>query len=220
MGDSSRSPVTISIAVMAHPKRRAAAESLARQVDADSIVWDTNDDEWDTGRRALAVYDRTKMHHIVLQDDALPIDGFREHAIAALKQHPDTLVSFYLGTSRPPQWQAAVDDACMRAEDIGAAWVTAPTLLHGVAIAMPTVEIPDLLAWCEKPVVPYDERVGMYWQHVLRRPPLYTWPSLVDHDDGPTIARHLDGKPRTEPRRARSLGVPQSWATEVVAVER
>ncbi len=66
------------------------------------------------------------------------------------------LVSFYLGTSRPPQWQHAVDRACMTADDCGAAWITAPTLLHGVAIAIPTVEIPALLAWCERPQVPYD----------------------------------------------------------------
>jgi len=219
MGDSSRSPVTLSIAVMAHPKRSDAAERLARQVDADDVVWDTNDDEWDTGRRALAVYDRTKMHHIVLQDDALPIDGFRDHAIAALKQHPDTLVSFYLGTSRPPQWQPAVDDACMRAEDAGAAWIEAPELLHGVAIAIPTSQISDLLSWCTLFETPYDQRIGSYWRRHLLRPILYTWPSLVDHDDAGTLVDHSDRAARDQPRRARLVGTPSTWATPSIALE-
>lgn len=220
MGHSSRStdPVRLSIAVMAHPLRARAAEDLARHVDADNIVWDTHDDEWDTGRRAIATYDRTATHQIVLQDDALPVPDFRLHAAAALEQHPDALVSFYLGTSRPPQWQPAVDDACMRAEDAGAAWISAPVLLHGVAIAIPTAEIAALLAWCERPTVPYDERLGMYWRHLLERPVLYTWPSLVDHNDGPTIARHRDGEHRNDPRRARLTGTPSSWQTQAIAL--
>lgn len=210
--------MTLSLTVMAHPKRRAAAQRLAVAVGADAIEWDTCDDEWDTGRRAIATHDPAGTHHLVLQDDALPIPDFRHHAAAALEQHPDALVSFYLGTSRPPQWQPAVDDACMRAEDAGAAWISVPTLLHGVAIAIPTVEIPNLLAWCERPTVPYDERLGMYWRHVLDRPVLYTWPSLVDHDDGPTIARHRDGVHRDEPRRARMVGTPLTWGTVAIDV--
>ena len=207
--------MTLSIEVMAHRRRARAAEHLASTLNA-TIVWDELDDEWHTGARTIAAYDPAATHHIVLQDDALPVLDFRRHATAALEQHPDALVSFYLGTSRPPQWQPAVDDACMRAEDAGAAWISAPVLLHGVAIAIPTVEIPALLAWCERPTVPYDERLGMYWRYVLERPVFYTWPSLVDHDDGPTIARHRDGERRDAPRRARLVGTPQSWATEAM----
>lgn len=209
--------MTLSIAIMAHPRRAAAAERLAHELDA-TIVWDELDDEWHTGRRAIAAYDPAASHHLVLQDDALPLPDFRRHAAAALEHHPDALVSFYLGTSRPPQWQLAVDDACMRAEDTGNAWISAPVLLHGVAIAIPTVEIPAMLAWCERLEVPYDERLGMYWRYVLERPVMYTWPSLVDHDHGPTIALHRDGEHREEPRRARLVGHPQSWATTTVRI--
>lgn len=217
MGAGSRAAVTLSVTVMAHPKRRDAAEQLARTLDA-SIVWDEHDDEWHTGARALAAYEPTATHHLVLQDDAVPVPDFRRHATAALTEHPDALVSFYLGTSRPPQWQHAVDRACMTADDCDAAWITAPTLLHGVAIAIPTVEIPAMLAWCERPQVPYDERIGMYWRYILDRPVFYTWPSLVDHDDGPTIATHPDGDARTAPRRARLVGWPQTWSTETVPI--
>lgn len=211
--------MTLSVAIMAHPRRTLAAQRLAAATGA-QIVWDEHDDEWHTGARAIAAYDPAATHHLVLQDDAVPIDGFLDHAAAALEHRPDDLVSFYLGTSRPPQWQAAVDDACMRAEDAGAAWIAARELLHGVAIAIPTAEIPDLLTWCEPFNVPYDQRIGMYWRRVLERPVLYTWPSLVDHDDTRSLVQHPDGAPRTAIRRARLLGTPGDWHTATVDADR
>jgi len=211
--------VRLSVAVMAHPRRRTAAEHLARQLDA-TLVWDERDDEWHTGARAIATYDPTADFHLVLQDDALPVPEFLEHASAALEHRPGDLVSFYLGTSRPPQWQAAVDDACMRAEDAGAAWITAPVLLHGVAVAIPTAAIPTLLTWCELSTIPYDQRIGMHWRINLRRPVYYSWPSLVDHHDTATLVDHDDRAPRSEPRRARMLGTPPRWGTTPVALER
>jgi len=144
--------------------------------------------------------------------------GFLQHAAAALEHRPGDLVSFYLGTSRPPEWQAAVDDACMRAEDAGAAWITAQALLHGVAIALPASEVPEMLAWCERPNLPYDKRLGAYWWYQMARPVFYTWPSLVDHDDGPTVVDHGDVRDSSAPRRARQVGTPLSWATPVIAL--
>jgi hypothetical protein len=211
--------VTLNVAIMAHPRRKHAAKRLAAATGA-QIVWDERDDEWHTGARAIAAYDPTATHHLVLQDDALPIDDFLEHAAAALEHRPDDLVSFYLGTSRPPQWQAAVDDACMRAEDAGAAWITAPALLHGVAIAIPTTAIPQMLAWCQPLTVPYDQRIGMYWRRVLEQRVLYTWPSLVDHDDTRSLVQHPDGAPRTAIRRARLLGTPERWDTDAIDADR
>ena len=101
----------------------------------------------------------------------------------------------------------------MGAEDCGAAWITASDLLHGVAIAIPAAEIPAMLAWCEPFTVPYDQRIGMYWRRILDRRILYTWPSLVDHHDTPSLVQHADGAPRTSVRRARLLGTPEGWDT-------
>jgi hypothetical protein len=205
----------ISVAIMAHPDRAAAAEALAIETGA-QLVWDEVGDEWDTGRRALAAFHPDASHHVVLQDDAIPILGFLEHAIAAIAHEPSSLISFYLGTSKPRSWQPWVDDAIEAADREGAAWLSCERLLHGVALALPVEDIQILLA-AELPALPYDERIG-HWFAQQGRPSLYTWPSLVDHADGDTLVAHADGQPRTEPRRARRLGTPATWATETIAI--
>ncbi len=208
----------LSVAVMAHPSRMEAATALAEQLDA-QLVWDAGDnDEWHTGSRALAAFDPTATHHLVLQDDALPVPGFFKHAAAAIAQHPDSLISFYLGTARPPKWQPAVQLATETADQVGASWISCPKLLHGVALALPTVDIPRLLAWAERSRQPYDERIGTWYRYEARRPVMYTWPSLVDHADGATVARHPDGSPRVKPRVARRVGVPTSWDTDTISI--
>lgn len=207
----------LSVAIMAHPRRRRQAELLAAQTGG-YIVWDTKNDEWDTGSRALAAHNPGASHHIVLQDDAMPIPKFLGHAAAAIEQHPDRLISFYLGTWKPLEWQAAVDDATEDADRLGLSWLMCDRLLHGVAIALPVADIEPLLEWCQRPEVPYDERIGIWYRYVAERPALFTWPSLVDHADTDTIAEHPDGEARDQPRRARRVGVPATWKTEVIPI--
>jgi hypothetical protein len=201
----------IDVVVMAHPARREQAVLLAEATDA-TIVWDQLDDEWDTGARALREFDPCATHHIVLQDDALPVPGFIEHAERAIAARWHDPISFYLGTSRPPQWQGNVDKATAAADAEGLAWLTAEQLLHGVAVAVPTHDITSLLAWCRHSVLPYDERIGA-WYRTQRRLITYTWPSLVDHADDGTLVQHADHRPRRRPRVARKVGVPATWHT-------
>lgn len=207
--------IRLSIAVMAHPAREQAAEQLALDIDA-RVTWDRHRDEWETGSRALAAYDPQATHHLVLQDDALPVAGFRAHAAAAIAQHPDSLISFYLGKSRPPHLQRRFTRATLAADEQHAAWISSDRLHHGVAIALPIADIDPLLEWCRIPNLPYDERIGA-WYRFARRPVLYTWPSLVDHADTDTlIPRHHDGQPRDQPRVAWRTGTPTNWDTDVI----
>lgn len=206
--------VRLSISVMAHPAREEAADILARQVGA-RVTWDRCRDEWETGARALAAYDRFATHHIVLQDDAVPVPDFRQHAAAAIAEHPESLISFYLGKSRPPHMQRRIIRATLTADEQSAAWVSSDRLLHGVGIAIPVADIDPLLEWCRIPNLPYDDRIGA-WYRMQRRPVLYTWPSLVDHADTETLVKHLDGQPRDQPRIAWRTGTPSTWDTDVI----
>lgn len=210
--------VRLSVTVMAHPRRGARAEELAAAVGA-QIVWDQRHDEWDTGSRALADHGAHSTHHLVLQDDAVLTRGFYEHAVAAITQHPDAPISFYLGRRRPPNYQRRVMAATLLADELGAAWISCQDMLHGVAIALPVPHIAPLLHWAEGRREPYDERIGK-WYREQRRRVLYTWPSLVDHEDGePLITRRPDHQPRTRGRVAWRRGTPTTWATSIVEIQ-
>lgn len=201
--------MTTSYAVMAHPKRRDQAEQLAQRahIPETAIVWDQQDDEWDTGSRALAT--AWGDWHCVLQDDAIAFPDLRtqvEHAIIFAPER--TAISLYVGTLRPlaPRVTAAV----VQATQSGAAWLTHHTLLWGVAVLLPTEDIPGILNHSD-PRLPYDRRIGE-WYHEQDRPVLYTNPSLVDHSDIPSLLHDRRG-----PRRAHKVGTPD-WNYSAIPI--
>jgi hypothetical protein len=201
----------VSIMVMAHATRHMQAEHLAASLEAGISMDNGNLGETANGDRAWSGHDRDSDWALTLQEDALPIDGFLDHARAALEHAPPTAVSFYVGTGRPRQ--PLVKAAIATADSIGASWLQCVTLLWGVAVAMPTAHIDPFLAWAKDSDLVYDRRIGAYWQH-LGIPVRYTWPSLVDHADGPTL---LDHHPRS-PRKAWRVGIPSQWQGEAVSI--
>jgi hypothetical protein len=150
---------------------------------------------------------------VVVQDDALLVDGFREQVPAALVHAPQTGVSFYFGAGRP---EAGVTRyVAARAEKRGASWIEWDRLAWGVAVAMPTAAVEDFLAWGAGSTERYDRRIGEFWRE-QRRPIRYTWPSLVDHDDSiPTLAQR---RPAGVQRVAYRVGTRDSWAGSVLRV--
>lgn len=215
------------IVVMAHPSRRASAELLAQTVDASLIVWDLGDGEWDTASRAwragLALANDLDVSHVlVIQDDAIPVDHLREHILEMLDDAPtrEAAFSLYLGKVKPARWVTNVEFAVRLAEREGCAWLTATHLLHGVAVVLPARVIEPMLSWCEKPTLPYDERIGTWIRRVWQKPTLYTVPSLVDHDDSlATLVEHADDVRRSPKGRvAWRYGVPASWRTDALVI--
>lgn len=202
--------MTTSYAIMAHPKRRDEAVRLAQRthITESAIVWDQHDDEWDTGSRALAT--AWGDWHCVLQDDAIPIPDLRthiEHAIAFAPQR--TAISLYVGTLRPHAQRVA--RAVAEADITGASWLSAPTLYWGVAVLIPTEGIPAILNTPSR--MPYDRRIGEIFRS-QHRPVLYTWPSLVDHADTPSLLHDRGGE-----RRAHRVGIP-AWGHSTVPIGR
>ena len=199
---------------MAHSARYDTAVDLAQSLGAGLALDDGTLGETRNGDHAWACHDRDADFHVVLQDDALPIPGFAVHAAAALAARPASLVSFYVGTGRPRQHR--VSTAIARATVDGCAWLSAETLLWGVAVAMPTEHIAPFLDWAADSRLPYDRRLGAYANHA-GLPIHYTHPSLVDHADGPTLLRHPWGPPRA-PRHAWVTGTPTTWDTGTVVI--
>jgi hypothetical protein len=197
--------VIIDVAIMAHPARVDAAHQLAEQTGA-RIVWDDGHGEWDTGARAWDSINRDADWGLVLQDDALPIPDMLAHLGQALTNAPRTCTSLYVGTTRPRG--PAVTHATQQATLAGNAWLETRALMWGVGVALPVEDIAPLLDWANTQTLPYDQRIGA-WDSRHSRPVRYTWPSLVDHDDGPSIARNND----SAPRKAHRTGIPHSWDT-------
>lgn len=197
--------MSVDVAVMAHPARAEAAEKLAADIDA-TITWDNGSGEWDCGARAWAsLADSPAPWTCVVQDDALPIDGFRAHLETVATHAPRTAVSLYVGTGRPRA--TAVTRAVAEADRVGASWLECDGLLWGVAIMLPTEHIPPLLSWAASSFLPYDQRIGAWYTRQGQRV-RYCWPSLVDHTDGPRLAT-TSGPPNCA-RRAHRLGPPNS----------
>lgn len=197
----------ISIAVMAHPKRKAQAQALVAELKSYSfsdvaLVMDTKNIEWHTGRRALKRGIGKADWHVVIQDDAILTPDFYANIEGAIKALPvKTLFSLYTGTARP--LSRRVSEAVAKAKD--GDWLQSHQLYWGVGIVIPADHIAPMLEFVEPIELQYDNKVGeFYCQNGL--PVYYCIPSLVNHDDelGTLIAGHgTDVSP--EPRVAHRL---------------
>src|SRR5690606_13646641 len=96
------------VVVVAHHARRQQAEALAESLEAQLLMDEEGRGAWWNHRRALRWAADQDERVVIMEDDALPVPFFRERAAAVLARWPEELVSFYLGTGRPPQYQARI----------------------------------------------------------------------------------------------------------------
>jgi len=188
------------IVIVAHHSRSERAERLAASMGAEIVM-----DEGDCGAlwghtRALRLCAPLNDRCVIMEDDALPVPDFRAKAQAWLDDYPDSLLSFYLGTGRPPQYQPQIAHAVTYADDPDAV-LCLPQLIHGVCYSIPQQYVRAVVE--RLPLIgAADFAIGNAWRAVSGEPVVYTIQSLVDHDDLPSVERHPDGQKRTEPRRA------------------
>lgn len=206
------------IAVVAHIRRADAAQELCDNINAEYMTMDDGTlgcrDNHLKAWEYLA--DSPEPWGVVLEDDALPTPNFNSQLHAALKVSPTPLVSLYLGKGRPPQWQQRILHATLTADNEHAAWITATRLLYGVAVCIRTELIPSMLDHVKHSTPPIDNAIRD-WAHTNDHHIAFTWPSLVDHADGPTLVTHHDG-PRDEPRKAWRTGVRDTWNSKQVQI--
>ena len=208
----------LTIGIVAHTSRAPEAKTLAHQVGADFISIDNGvmgcDDNHDHVMHHLAGLPST--WSVVLEDDAIPVDGLRAQLDAALPLSPAPIVSLYLGQLRPPQHQADIRAAVEAAEGEDADWIVASRLFHAVGYAIKTELLPGLLNHLSNwPVDQHISEWAMQRGHTIA----YTWPSLVDHADDETIVAHPDGQPRTPGRIAYQTGTKEHWTSRSVTLQ-
>ena len=187
----------IKFVVVGHHSRCVQARSLAESLNAFLLI-DSRDHgaNWNH-RRALEWAAGQQCRVVILEDDARPVFSFHRGVYSWLRDFPDSLISFYLGTGRPPQYQMQIAERLIVADKTRADYITLPRLIHGVCYSVPPQHIERVLTRWDNGK-PADYAVGdAYGGDVI-----YPCWSLVDHADGETVERHPDAAPRTERRRA------------------
>lgn len=187
----------IKFCVVGHHSRLGHAQRLAALLDAHLLIDDGNHGANWNHRRALEWAAGQNNLVVVVEDDALPVEGFQALATEWLNRFPDSLISFYLGTGRPPQYQLEIATKLIAADRERADHITMQRLVHAVCYSVPPKLIPKVLArWdVSKPA---DYAVG----DACGGPVIYPCNSLVDHADGLPVEKHPDRQPRRERRRA------------------
>lgn len=187
----------VKFVVVGHHSRIGQAQRLAALLDAHLLIDDGNNGANWNHRRAIEWAADQPCRVVVLEDDALPVHGFAEKVTDWLARFPDKMLSFYLGTGRPPQYQMQIAERLIVADKTRADFMTLPRLIHGVCYSVPAQRISRVLSQWESSK-PADYAVGDAYGGVVVYP---CW-SLVDHADGEPVERHPDAAPRTERRRA------------------
>lgn len=214
--------MTFQIGIVAHVQRREQAQRLMADVEADYIHMDDGTLGCDESHRRVWTWllqnNSVCDHLVVLEDDAIPVPGFRGQLQMALDVAPCDIVSLYLGTSRPPQWQHQIRQAIKHADSTNASWITTQGFIHGVAVAIRTELIPDMLNHTRECPKGFDFAIRD-WARTTNRDIAFTHPSQVDHHDSPTlIAQHPDGEPRRRPRKAHRFGVRNVWTDKAIPI--
>ncbi|MGY2800340.1 hypothetical protein ACVWV0_004616 [Ewingella americana] len=192
----------VKFVVVGHHARRAQADRLGSLLGAHVLMDEEgNGANWNH-RRAIEWASQQDCRVVILEDDAVPMPCFKESVRQWLSRFPNDLISFYLGTGRPPQYQLHIAAELIQADKLSADFITMNRLIHGVCYSPPPCGIAKILKeWNRTKAADYA--VG----DALGRRVIYPCYSLVDHADGETVERHHDNQPRKERRRAWRLSI-------------
>lgn len=187
----------ISFVVVGHHSRRHQAERLAQMLNAHLLIDEDHLGANWNHRRAIEWASQQDCRVVILEDDALPVLSFADKVAEWLSRFPDDLLSFYLGTGRPPQYQSEIAAKLIDTDRQQADYITLNRLIHGVCYSVPRLKLKQVISrWNHGS--PADYAVGDACGGAV----VYPCYSLVDHADTATVERHPDNTPRTERRRA------------------
>lgn len=194
----------LSIAVMTHPRRARAAEQLADRFreQAAQVVLDPEPDgppsALRAARRAWAAADPKATHHLVLQDDALPVAGFLERLASLVAAEPEAALSLHT------EWGSMTSHAIRLAAMLG--HTLAPVVddyIPCVGLALPVEAALGFEEYARTKVgedAPDDVAMLDYLAHRSTQA-LIPVANLVDHDE----ALSLVGNNKFGPRPATCL---------------
>jgi hypothetical protein len=196
---------------MTHPRRLERAHWLADIVGLDHVAVDPNPHgvpfALRSSRLAWSLVGETATHHLVLQDDVVPVDDFWARIHEAVAVHPDKAMAFYAN------WNSKNGAFMRMAATVGAEWAQAcehedaPSL----AVLLPRAHALGFAEWAAKlaDATEDDEALTRYLRSV--QTPLYvSVPSLVEHEGDRSIVgneRHGSRRSACFSRRAKPITV-------------
>jgi hypothetical protein len=188
----------IKFAIVAHTSRFDMAVSLADILPNYQIFVDHESKGANANHlRALRWASTQDCRVVIMEDDALPVSGFTDKVTEWLARFPDDMLSFYLGTGRPPQYQREIAGMLVHADRTHGDYITLSKLIHGVCYSPPRHKLQQIVSKWNNTMAA-DYAVG----DACGGRVIYPCYSLVDHADLLTVERHPDNEPRTERRRA------------------
>jgi GR25 family glycosyltransferase involved in LPS biosynthesis len=204
--------LAISIGVVSDVRRQEMGTRLADLVDANFLTVDdgtlgctrNHATAWRKHAQAPAGW------NLNLEDDAVPVDMFRDQLEKALNVAPAPIVSLYLGGGY-------IGDHLTRAllespEGMDAHWaVTQGAVFHAVAVAVRGEILPPIIKFLEGQTRPVDSMLSS-WATRNSYQIAYSIPSLVDHAD----EKSLVTKYRRSPRRAFKTGGREGWCSKLI----
>jgi GR25 family glycosyltransferase involved in LPS biosynthesis len=211
------------IAIAAHPARSVQAHALFEQVGAAMLAMDNG--SYGCGPNHHRCWSYLAKHNpaeygVVLEDDCEPVDGFNDQLEQVLAASPSPVVGLYLGNpehwSTYPQRKQRILQAGRAADEQDACFITTTDLLHGVGIAIKTELIQSMLDYTTTCDRPYDYAIRN-WARDKRHSIAFTWPSIVNHLDLPTLIKHPDGLERGQ-RKAWKTGTRDTWTNKTVTM--
>ncbi len=183
--------IRVSASVMSHPSRAAAAGRVAEStgLPLTGLALDPEPDGPPTALRsarvafgAAALHDTT--HHLVLQDDARPAEGFAATVERYLAAHPQAAVSFFV------EWGSRTATLARWAVFTGAGAVPVVNpYVPTVALALPSepsVELGRFLAE-EVPIDEPDDRAVLRFVRRTGTSALVAVPNPVEHEELPSL---------------------------------
>jgi hypothetical protein len=208
----------IAWAVVAHEARLPEAATLAKTIDAYLALDDGTLGAGENHLRAWRAAHTGEADWVtVVEDDAIPVDDITTQARLALAVAPEPVVSMYLGRTRPKRWQERISRALAGLDARDPHWLTTTHVLHAVAVALRSDLVDDWLDWAHTSTLPPDERMSA-WCIARGHRVAYSWPSLFNHQDGPTLVQHANTAGATGPRIAWRTGTRDNWTGNAVAM--
>lgn len=190
--------------VVHHPAR---ADLLANFAGLDAVVyedpfpWGNRPNAWRTYRHALEGFPDDADHLVLMQDDAMPVEGFQAAVERAVRAEPDSPIVLFVSQQAIRNSRLLLA-AC--AEDRAFFTLADRNWIPVVAMIWPRRHAGDFLAWADANGFPgerhrADDAIVGKWAAASNTTIIGTVPCLVEHPDE---VESLLGLRHRIPRRA------------------